>query len=199
MAKDLKQMLSEIIPMIEGQWFLHDGGALGLIREHKLLEHDHDLDIYLLPGSSLQIPEKSDYKIQDYYMDTKVYNIHNKPNLLNKWREYCSYYRTLPKFKGLNRAQLLSEASYTYYDMHKIPIFTKPYIDIYKLEDKNEDEYHVPIWDHTSCFKKEDCHKPVINKDLGFDVPLIQNTEHYLEQQYGKDWIIVDKNFKYKI
>tara|TARA_R110000823_G_scaffold260935_3_gene381636 strand:- start:352 stop:750 length:399 start_codon:yes stop_codon:yes gene_type:complete len=132
-------------------------------------------------------------------MDTKLYNVQNKPNLLNKWREYCSYQRTLPKFKGLSRAQLLHTASTTYYDMAKTPIFTRPYIDVYKLEEKNDEEYHIPIWTHTSSFLKEDCHNAIMNNDLGFNVPLINNTEHYLKKQYGDDWIVLDKNFQYKL
>ena len=197
MVKDLKQMLKEIIPMIEGKWILHDGGALGLIRENKLIDGDKDLDIYLLPGTELNLPKESGYKLQDYYMDQKLYHRDNRPNYLNKWRQYCAYQRTLPKFKGISRAQLLHESSHTYYDMAKNPIFTNPYIDIYKLKQKNDTEYHIPEWDQTSCFKIEDCENPIINEDLGFTVPLINNTSAYLEKQYGSDWIHPDPEFSY--
>ena len=198
MAKDLKQMLKEIIPCIDGQFVLHDGGALGLIRDHNLIDYDNDLDIYLLPGSTIEFPKKSQYKLQEYYMDTKVFHQDNRPNYLNKWREYCAYQRTLPQFKGLSRAQILHESSHTYYDMAKNPIFTTPYIDIYKLKVKNDTEYHIPEWDFTSCFKMEDCHNPIINEDLGFKVPLLNNTEVYLEKQYGKHWRIPNSEFSYK-
>ena len=47
MAKDLKQMLKEIIPCIDGQFVLHDGGALGLIRDHNLIDYDYDMPMIL--------------------------------------------------------------------------------------------------------------------------------------------------------
>ena len=63
----LKEMLKEIIPFIDGEWFLSDGGLLGIIRNKDLLDHDDDLDLYLMPNASINIPEDHPkYGIQKY-------------------------------------------------------------------------------------------------------------------------------------
>ena len=65
---DLKQILKELIPYIKGDWFVGDGALLGLIREKGLIEYDNDIDIYLLPDSSINL-ENSLLKKQKYYME----------------------------------------------------------------------------------------------------------------------------------
>ena len=49
----LKENLKNLIPAIRGDWFLSDGGMLGIERSGDLIPFDNDLDIYLLPGSSI--------------------------------------------------------------------------------------------------------------------------------------------------
>ena len=95
----LKQLLKDFIPAIKGDWFLSDGGMLGIERSGDLIPYDNDLDLYLCPGSYIDkdILKKNNLCQQEYYMDTKIYNPNYSPNHLNTWREYCSYYQELLK------------------------------------------------------------------------------------------------------
>ena len=67
----LTEMLRELIPYIKGDYFLSDGGLLGLTRKHELISYDDDLDLYLLPGSTIEIPSSSNLQISQYYLDKK--------------------------------------------------------------------------------------------------------------------------------
>ena len=53
----LKIMLANLIPCIEGDWFLIGGGMLGLARSNDLIPYDNDLDVMLMPNASINVPE----------------------------------------------------------------------------------------------------------------------------------------------
>jgi hypothetical protein len=191
----LKKTLKDLIPHIKGKWFLADGGLLGLERSKDLLDHDNDLDIYLLPDTKIEnLPEH--LKLQEYYMESKVYDINNpiyKPNL---WLEYVSFGRMKPINKGKNRGEILKNCSTTYKEERIIPKFTLPYIDVFHLIKNNDETYGIKFWPEIKYYKDE-IEELDINNDLGFDIPVPKHRPRILERQYGKDWFIEDKNFMY--
>lgn len=180
----LKQMLKDLIPCINGDWVLSDGGLLGIIRNKDLIEHDNDLDLYLYPGSSIdytKLPQNLSF--QNYYMDTKIFDKTNNKVKLNTWNEYLAYKRTISK-KKVNRIQHILNCKDTYREEMIIPNFTFPYIDIYHLND----DFTVPNWpDYYFDFDEI---KPTLNNDLGFDIYIPSNPEKLLERNYGPDWRI---------
>jgi len=189
----LKENLKNLIPAIRGDWFLSDGALLGIERSGDLIPFDNDLDIYLLPGSSIDpdILESQGLKQQKYYMDTKVYNPKYVDNHLNTWREFCSYFQARHSDKKFNRAQILQLASKEY-KLNKIkPAFTLPYIDVYHLTENLE----VPYWNK---FKyEEDEMQLEENFDLGFKIYLPSNRKKILKRLYGKNWLTPDTNFQH--
>lgn len=191
--KELLDILSEVREYIEGDWFLGDGGLLGVIREGRLIKYDNDLDIFLMPNTKINIPENSHLKIQEYYMDSKLYDDRNAPNKLNKWLEYTSFIRH--NNLHLNRPQFCKLASESYKEKGIKPIFTKPYVDIYQLVLKNG-IYTIPHWDKL-FYKKEEVEHLQTNNSLGFEIKIPNNAINILKRQYGEEWNIVDKDFKY--
>ena len=194
----LKEMLKELIGYIDGDYFLSDGGLLGLHREGKLIDYDNDLDLYLLPGTTINIPDNSNLGILNYYMDRKVFRKDVEKHKTNKWLEYLSYLRVLPQCQNMNRAQLLSHAKPLYYAESKASEYSLPYIDIFELEFKN-DCYEIPFWTRKNGFKyfKTEVELLQTNNDLGFPVSVPNNIEHILLRQYGDNWKTPDSNFKY--
>lgn len=179
----LRENLKNLIPAIKGDWFLGDGGLLGIVRSGNIIPYDNDLDIFLLPGSYIDkdILKSQGLESQEYYMDTKIYNPKNCPNHLNTWLEFCSYFNFINRKKKFNRSQLLKAASEEY-KKHKIkPNFTLPYIDVYHLNDN----LTLNHWD--IHYKPEEM-KLKENFDLGFKIFIPNNAEDILERQYGKDW-----------
>ena len=191
--KELLDILSEVREYIEGDWFLGDGGLLGVIREGRLIKHDTDLDIYLLPNAKINIPENSHLKIQNYYMDRKLYDDRNPPNKLNKWLEYTSFIRT--QNLHLNRPQFCKLASESYKQKGIKPVFTKYSVDIYQLKINNG----VYVYDHwpNFFFKKDEVEHLQTNNSLGFEIKIPNNAVNKLKRQYGEEWNILDKDFKY--
>ena len=53
-SEKLKIMLKDLIPCIEGKWFVGDGALLGLIRKGDLLEFDDDIDIFITPETKIR-------------------------------------------------------------------------------------------------------------------------------------------------
>ena len=53
MKEILKEMLKNLIPCIEGKWFVGDGALLGIIRNGDLLDFDDDVDIFILPVTKI--------------------------------------------------------------------------------------------------------------------------------------------------
>lgn len=177
-------MLYDLIPMINGKWWLCGGGMLGLQRDKDLIDYDNDLDIMFMPGTTLEVPEDSKYAVQDYYMDRKFYRkdlTRYKPNL---WGEYCRYYS---HGKKLNRPQLYKQASESYSTARILPEFTTPYIDIYTLK-KVEGGWAIPYWEHQDFFTDDELQNTVVNTDLGFEVNLPGDTPTVCRRCYGDTW-----------
>ena len=191
----LVEMLRDLKDMIEGDWFVGDGALLGLTREHKLIDGDNDIDIYLLPNAKINIPDNSKYAIQKYYLDFKFYNKDFKSKKLNKWLEYVAYKRTQPEQIGLNRPEICAKIKDSYLTEAIEPKFSSPYIDCYYLEWDGK-KYVTPNWPK-HIYLEEEILDLSGNTDLGFTVPVPNLVENVLERQYGKDWRIPDPNFKY--
>ena len=191
----LIEMLEDLKDLIDGEWFVGDGALLGLTRDHKLIDGDNDIDIYLLPNAKINIPKKSRYAIQKYYMDFKFYINKVKPKKLNKWLEYIAYKRIQPEQIGLNRPQICAKIKDSYKSEAIVPEFSSPYIDCYYLEWDGK-KYTVPKWPMISFSEEEVLDLPE-NTDLGFSVPVPNKVEDILERQYGKDWRIPNPSFSY--
>ena len=188
---ELLNILKDLIKCIEGDWFVGDGALLGIIRQRSLLEYDNDIDIYLLPGSTINKSKLKEFNLeyQKYYMDSKVYSLLNPLNKKNKWFEYCSYIKT--KNRKLNRAQVLSLAKETYIDDVIEPKFTLPYIDIYYLND----DLTLNNWPQIYFYENE-----IVTKEyycFGFPVNIPVGYNNILNRQYGFEWKIPNKNFQY--
>tara|TARA_R110001606_G_scaffold395713_1_gene568659 strand:+ start:721 stop:1344 length:624 start_codon:yes stop_codon:yes gene_type:complete len=197
----LKEMLQELIPFIKGPWFLSDGGLLGIIRQQDLLDHDDDLDLYLMPHTRIEIPEDSNLAICDYYMEKKVYRKDEPKFNPNRWLEYLSYLRCIPEARGMNRRQLFSFAKSRYAIENIEPEFSKPYIDIFELKYGDPLSYHycIPIWTE---FKNQYYTIPEVesleeNNDLGFKIFIPKKAEDVLERLYGENWRIENQKFLY--
>tara|TARA_R110000823_G_C15784101_1_gene485424 strand:+ start:284 stop:874 length:591 start_codon:yes stop_codon:yes gene_type:complete len=189
----LKKLLKDLIPYIEGRWFVGDGALLGLIRGHDLIEHDNDIDIYLLPGSSINLPEDNNIKIQKYYMEHKVYDNRNEYKKLDTWQEYIRYKRCFTK--GMSRAELYKRCSDTYNENKIKNKFTLPFIDVYYLKEEDNKLKLGRPWN----FVKYDIDMEIIeNNDLGYSVPIPKNAEAILKNQYGDNCLeVVNKQFYY--
>ena len=191
--KELKDMLEEIIPHIKGKWFIGKGGLLGIVRNGDLILDDHDLDLYLLPGTRIELPEGWDK--QKYYVDQKIYRKKNFPVKLNTWLEYLNLTKT--KHPEMNRAAVMKEARKTY-DKNKIkPCFTLPWFDIYYLEENN-DRYEIYFWTeyYGSYFTKQEVENIQKTNVLGFEVNIPYNAIDCLERHFGKDWKTPNRNYK---
>ena len=193
---ELRSMLEEIIPYIKGEWFLGKGGLLGIVREGDLILGDHDLDLYLLPETTIELPEG--WERQRYYVDEKIYRKKNFPVKLNTWFEYMNLTKT--KYNHLNRSEIMVEAKKTYHTEKITPYFTDPFIDIYYLEKKN-DIYEVPFWTeyYNTFFTIEEAENLEINKALGFEIKIPGNAEDFLQRHFGKDWRVPNDKYKKKI
>jgi len=201
-SEKLKIMLKDLIPCIEGKWFLSDGGLLGLIRKGELLEFDDDLDIFILPETKIhwdKLPDK--YKYYKDYICYKIYNgLGRQPHKISPWIRYNQYMRLLPKNRGLNRANLLKLASKTYREEVIEMKYKAPWIDIFVLEkDVDSDNYIIPYYfnkDKLFYYTKENLELD-INYDLGYPINIPHKANEVLERQYGKDYMIENRNFLY--
>ena len=101
---NLTEILKELTNHIKGDWFVSDGALLGLTRNGKLIPWDKDIDIYLLPNSTIDL-SNSHLCSQEYYLCDKVYDPCNPKEKLNTWTEYCSYKRCFKEFSDINRCQ----------------------------------------------------------------------------------------------
>tara|TARA_R110000823_G_scaffold296936_3_gene416937 strand:- start:509 stop:1141 length:633 start_codon:yes stop_codon:yes gene_type:complete len=198
----LKEILSDLCPMIYGRWFVGDGAMLGLTRTHDLIDHDTDIDIFLLPGSSVKLPKTTKYNVQKYYMNDKFYDS-TKPRVkLNKWLEYISYQRMLPDNKNLSRFKLISKIKDKYRDESIDHQFSNPNIDIfYLIDNKEKKRYECPIWTekYGVYFNYDEVDVIGANMDLGFmlPLPLPDKCEIICDRQYGSNWRTPDSKFQY--
>ena len=203
MKEKLKQMLKDIIPCIDGKWFIGDGALLGLIRNGDLLDFDDDVDIFILPETKINWDKLPDnLKYYKDYICYKIYDDRNgKPPQISDWIRYNQYIRLLPENRGLNRSQLLQVASTTYRSERIERKYTMPWIDIFVLEKdvENDGQYNVPYYfskDRHDYYTKENLELKD-NYDLGFPIFIPNKADEVLMRQYGVDWIIENKHFKY--
>ena len=134
-SEKLKIMLKDLIPCIEGKWFVGDGALLGLIRKGDLLEFDDDIDIFITPETKInwdKLPDK-----YNYYKDYICYKIYNglgrEPHKISPWIRYLQYMRLLPENRGCNRAELFKLASKTYREEMIQMNYKAPWLDIFVL------------------------------------------------------------------
>ena len=188
----LIEVLQELIPRINGGWYLGDGSLLGLVREGKLMDYDNDIDLYFLEDTTIDLSD-SILEQQQYYLCNKIYNPNNDKLKLNTWLEYCSLIKM--NNTKLNRSQVFQLAKETYNEKKIINKFTKDHIDIFIL--KKEGDIYKTDGDWGGLYFTEDDLKPVVNHSLGFPVNIFNNAEEVLERQYGETWRIPNPNFKY--
>jgi len=202
----LLKILEDLILCIEGEWFLSDGALLGLIRDNKLIEYDDDIDIYLLPGSKINIEKlnKMQLHYQDYYLCGKVYDKKNTFIKKNKWLEYNNYIRTRPHTKNLNRAELLELSSISYEEKSIENKFTHPCIDIFYLREK-DNELYLPYrmnknYANEYLYFKKDIIKPIKKTNLlnVKNVCIPNDPVEVIKILYGDNWFI-PKEFKCRV
>ena len=198
---ELKSMLKELIPCINGKWFLSDGGLLGIIRDGDLIEWDTDLDIYIADDAEIDLEKLKSTSLNytDYYNCGKIYRRTNKKFKANTFCEYINYLR-MTSLKGLSigRDKIFSIASKTYQEK-KIPIkFTFPFIDIFKLRKSNdESKYYVDDWD-SLFYTKFDLHTLIKDNTLGFPIYIPQNNKRVLKMLYGDNYLVPNKDFQHQ-
>lgn len=188
---DLPGVLKELVKHMKGKWIIGDGALLGIVRGGCLISYDHDIDIYILEDTEIDL-NHSCLKKQKYYICDKIYDPDNEKEKINIWKEYCSHIKT--NNRHLNRAQVMSLASKDYKEKKIIPEFTKNHIDIFTLK-KGEDGRYTTNWDNL-YFTEEEL-QLVEDYSLGFKVFIPNNAEAILERQYGSDWRTPNKDFKY--
>ena len=188
---DLIGVLKQLIPSIKGKWFIGDGALLGIIREGGLISFDNDIDIYILEDTEINLND-SILKKQKYYICDKVYHPDNEIVKVNTWLEYCRHIKN--NNRHLNRPQVMSLAGKDYNEKKIIPEYTNNHIDIFILK-KDEDGRYTTNWDN--YYYKEAELQLVEDYSLGFKVFIPSNAEGVLERQYGKDWRVPKKDFKY--
>lgn len=198
MENKLFSMLKKVIPNIKGDYFLSDGLLLGLTRDGKMIPWDDDLDIYLLPNSTLEI-SGTDLKQQSYYICDKVYDPKNEKKKLNPWFEFMDYNRVLPENRKLNRAQLFKKMGPLYKEKRIDVEFTYPWIDIHYLV-KDGDKYRFKDnirQKYIHYYTKEEVSnlEKIEYNGVEFYIPSLK--EQILSKIYGDDWKIPIKNFRY--
>ena len=131
----LIEVLQELIPRINGSYWLGDGAFLGLVREGKLIDYDNDIDLYILQDTTIDLSD-SILEQQQYYLCNKIYNPNNDKLKLNTWLEYCSLIKM--NNTKLNRSQVFQLAKETYNEKKIINKFTKDHIDIFILKKEGD-------------------------------------------------------------
>ena len=197
----LKQYLQLVIPHIEGKWFIGDSALLGIKRQGKLLEFDDDIDIYIFPDTIIHY-DKIDLKLQKDYIVNKLYNEQDKitrTHASTDWRRFLSFKTSSPELQGFNRADIMSIAS-TQYKSEGIPdIHCSCWLDVFTLEHDRDNERWVIPWYFGGrlFYYTYDDLKLVENYDLGFKIYLPNNAEQVLEREYGPDWRIENKDYRW--
>jgi len=194
----LKSMLKELIPFIEGEWFLGDGGLLGIVRDKNLIPWDDDLDIYLLPKTTINFNalKESSLNYNDYYKTGKIYRPNNETFKKNSWLEYMSFVRGCGN-THLNRCKLMQLAKESYIEYKETLVHTRPWIDIFTLKEKDQEgNYHInhPMW-YDYYFTDKEIKSIGNNNNLGFNVKIPYDNKEMLQRFYGNDWFIYKPNF----
>jgi len=196
----LKEMLKDIIKIIEGPYIIADGALLGIIREGDLLDFDNDVDIYILPETKInynKLPNK--YKYNKDYMCYKIYNGHDKIPTENEWKRYLSYKRTCYEFYGYSRPMLTEAVAKDYKTEKIIRKYADLWIDIFVLVyDDKHNLYRIPYhWNSQEFFFTPDECKSQINNSLGFNIKIPKNPREVLKRIYGPNYLIEDRDYQY--
>jgi len=192
----LLDMLEELIPNINGKWFLSDGGLLGLHRDNKLIDWDFDLDIYILEDTTINL-DLTSLKTQKYYACDKIYKEGNTFQYANSWLEYIRYKRLLPQYKNLNRAQITKEISHDYKNEKIIKEYTSPHIDIFTLK-KEGDKYIYKDGLYSRMFYlQEEIEDLEVIYYNGIAINIPSKTEVILNRLYGSDYMIPNPNYQF--
>jgi len=194
METNLLETLKMLIPRINGTWFLMDGSLLGLVREGKLIDYDNDIDLYVLEDTTFDL-EGSDLEKEKYYICDKIYNKHNKKIKVNPWLEYMSIIKL--NNQHLNRSEIMVKAKETYKENKIIPSHTENHIDIFYIKKIGNKYYLNDKAKFGLLYLTEEEFVIKKNYDLGFEVNIPSNAEDILKRQYGSDWMIPNKDFKY--
>ena len=197
----LKKYLQMVIPHIEGKWFLSNGGLLGIKRQGDLLQFDKDLDLYIFPDTIVHY-DKIDLKLQKDYMCNKLYNETDISSAIKgptDWRRFVSFKTSSPELQGFNRADILAIASYDYRDEIIPDINSSCWIDIFMLENDPANERWVVPWYFGGrlFYYTYDELKLVKDSTLGFDIWIPDTAELVLDREYGKDWLIENRNWRW--
>ena len=196
----LKEMLQDLIPCIEGKWFVADGCLLGLMRTGDLLDFDNDIDIYILPQTKInwdKLPNK--YKHHKDYMCYKIYNGEDTVPSENEWLRFLAYKRTCYEYYGYNRAELTKSISKDYRKQKVDRKYPGLWIDIFVLVyDNKHNLYRIPYhWNGSEFYFTETECDGMHDNRLGFDMILPKNPKQVLERIYGSNWIIEDRDYQY--
>ena len=193
---ELLEILEELIPNINGKWFISDGALLGITRDNNLIPWDTDIDIMVLEDTKIDL-QLTNLKKQKYYICDKIYNPKFEKQYANPWHEYIAYKRCLPENKGLNRPQLTKKISQSYKTEKKSIEFTYPHIDIFILK-KEGDRYVCDqgLYPHIYYTQDEiDNLEEMIFKGLPIIVP--KEKEVILERIFGTTWKTPNPNHQY--
>ncbi len=200
MKNKLKIMLKDLIPCIEGPWFVADGALLGIIREGDLLDFDSDIDLYILPGTKInwdKLPNK--YKYSKDYMCMKIYDGKDKITSENEWLRYISYKRTCYQYLGCNRAEICRDVA-KYYKYEKITRkYPSVWIDIFTLVyDDRHNLYRIPYhWNGSEFYFTPTESEGVYDDTLGFKIIIPKNPKQVLERIYGINYLIENRAHQY--
>jgi len=192
----LLDMLEELIPNINGKWFLSDGALLGLHRDKKLIDWDYDLDLYVLEDTTIDL-ELTNLQKQKYYMCDKIYNANNVFQYSNPWLEYIRYKRLLPQYKNLNRGQITKQISQDYKTEKIIKEFTSPHIDVFTLKKENDRYVYKDGLYSRMFYLQEEIEDLEVIYYNGIAINIPSKTEVILERLYGSDYMIPNPNYQF--
>mgnify|MGYP003666592067 FL=1 len=202
MKNKLKIMLNDLINnnIFDGTWFVADGALLGITREGGLLNHDDDIDIYVLPNTKINWDKLSNkYKYYKDYTCYKIYDRNDERVSSNEWLRYIAFKRTMPQYYRYNRAQLCRAISGEYEKEKIVRQYPSAWIDIFVLEyDKDHDLYRIPQhWNGTEFYFTPKEVEGQIDNTLGYEIRIPKNHKQVLERIYGSNWIVEDRDHQY--
>ena len=196
----LKEMLKDIIKIIEGPYIVADGCLLGIIREGDLLEFDNDVDLYIFPGTKInwdKLPDK--YKYYKDYMCYKISDGEDKVVSENEWLRFVAYKRTCFQYIGYNRSEICQDVA-KYYKYEKIDKqYGSYWIDVFNLVyDDRHNLYRIPFhWRGQEFYFTPSESEGQHNDTLGFDIVIPKNPKEVLKRIYGSNYMVENRTHQY--